>query len=365
MIMTTLVAEAPKQKTKATTVMKALVYQGPGKKALEERPMPAISAPTDAIVKITKTTICGTDLHILKGDVPTCKPGRILGHEGVGVVDSVGAGVTSFHPGDRVLISCISACGKCDYCRKGMYSHCATGGWILGNEIDGTQAEYVRIPHADTSLYRIPEGAEEDALVMLSDILPTGFECGVLNGKVQPGDVVGIVGAGPIGLAALLTAQFYSPAEIIMIDLDDSRLEVAKRFGATATVNSKDGKAAEKVMKMTSGRGVDAAIEAVGIPETFVLCEDIVAPGGTIANIGVHGVKADLHLERLWSHNITITTRLVDTVTTPMLLKTVRSGKIDPKRLITHHFKLDKILDAYDTFGRAASTRALKVLIEA
>jgi alcohol dehydrogenase len=363
--MTTLVAEAPKQKTKTPTVMKALVYQGPGKKALEERPMPAISAPTDAIVKITKTTICGTDLHILKGDVPTCKPGRILGHEGVGVVDSVGAGVTSFHPGDRVLISCISACGKCDYCRKGMYSHCATGGWILGNEIDGTQAEYVRIPHADTSLYRIPEGAEEDALVMLSDILPTGFECGVLNGKVQPGDVVGIVGAGPIGLAALLTAQFYSPAEIIMIDLDDSRLEVAKRFGATATVNSKDGKAAEKVMKMTSGRGVDAAIEAVGIPETFVLCEDIVAPGGTIANIGVHAVKADLHLERLWSHNITITTRLVDTVTTPMLLKTVRSGKIDPKRLITHHFKLDKILDAYDTFGRAASTRALKVLIEA
>ena len=363
--MTTLVAEAPKQKTKTPTVMKARFYQGPGKKALEERPMPAISAPTDAIVKITKTTICGTDLHILKGDVPTCKPGRILGHEGVGVVDSVGAGVTSFRPGDRVLISCISACGKCEYCRKGMYSHCTTGGWILGNEIDGTQAEYVRIPHADTSLYRIPEGAEEDALVMLSDILPTGFECGVLNGKVQPGDVVGIVGAGPIGLAALLTAQFYSPAEIIMIDLDDSRLEVAKRFGATATVNSKDGKAAEKVMKMTSGRGVDAAIEAVGIPETFVLCEDIVAPGGTIANIGVHGVKADLHLERLWSHNITITTRLVDTVTTPMLLKTVRSGKIDPKRLITHHFKLDKILDAYDTFGRAASTRALKVLIEA
>jgi alcohol dehydrogenase len=276
--MTTLVAEARKQKTKTPTVMKALVYQGPGKKALEERPMPAISAPTDAIVKITKTTICGTDLHILKGDVPTCKPGRILGHEGVGVVDSIGAGVTSFRPGDRVLISCISACGKCEYCRKGMYSHCTTGGWILGNEIDGTQAEYVRIPHADTSLYRIPEGAEEDALVMLSDILPTGFECGVLNGKVQPGDVVGIVGAGPIGLAALLTAQFYSPAEIIMIDLDDSRLEVAKRFGATATVNSKDGKAAEKVMKTTGGRGVDAAIEAVGIPETFVLCETLSRP---------------------------------------------------------------------------------------
>jgi alcohol dehydrogenase len=363
-IMTTLVAEAPIQKTNVRTIMKALVYQGPGRKALEERPMPKITAPTDAIVKVTKTTICGTDLHILKGDVPTCKPGRILGHEGVGVVDSVGAGVTTFRPGDRVLISCISACGKCEYCRKGMYSHCTTGGWILGNEIDGTQAEYVRIPHADTSLHRIPVGAEEDALVMLSDILPTGFECGVLNGKVQPGDTVAVVGAGPIGLAALLTAQFYSPAEIIMIDLDDNRLEVATRFGATATINSKGGKAAEKVMRMTGGRGVDAAIEAVGIPATFVLCEDIVAPGGTIANIGVHGVKADLHLERLWSHNITITTRLVDTVTTPMLLKTVQSGKIDPKRLITHRFKLGQILDAYDTFGQAASTRALKVLIE-
>jgi alcohol dehydrogenase len=363
-IMTTLVAEAPVQEADVH-LMKALVYRGPGKKALEHCQRPKVTAPTDAIVKITNTTICGTDLHILKGYVPTCKPGRILGHEGVGVVNSVGAGVTSFRPGDRVLISCITACGKCEYCRKGMFSHCTTGGWILGNEIDGTQAEYVRIPHADTSLYRFPEGVEEEALVMLSDILPTGFECGVLNGKVQPGDTVAIVGAGPIGLAALLTAQFYSPAEIIMIDLDDNRLEIAKRFGATATVNSKNSDAVAQVMRMTGDRGVDAAIEAVGIPATFVLCEDIVAPGGTIANIGVHGVKADLHLERLWSHNITITTRLVDTVTTPMLLKTVQAGKIDPKRLITHRFRLDEILQAYDTFGRAADTRALKVLIEA
>ena len=246
-----------------------------------------------------------------------------------------------------------------------MYSHCTTGGWILGNQIDGTQAEYVRIPHADTSLYPVPEGADEEALVMLSDILPTGFECGVLNGKVEPGSTVAIVGAGPIGLAALLTAQFYSPAEIIMIDLDDNRLQVAKRFGATATVNAAGGKSAEAVMKMTGGRGVDTAIEAVGVPASFLTCEDIVAPGGTIANIGVHGVKVDLHLERLWAQNITITTRLVDTVTTPMLLKTVQSRKIDPKLLITHRFKLDRILDAYDTFGRAASTQALKVIIEA
>ena len=345
--------------------MKALIYQGPGKKALEDRPMPEIQAPTDAIVKIAKTTICGTDLHILKGDVPSCKPGRILGHEGVGVVETVGPGVTAFHPGDSVLISCISACGKCEYCRRGMYSHCTTGGWILGNEIDGTQAEYVRIPHADMSIYRIPEGANEEALVMLSDILPTGFECGVLKGKVQPGNSVAIVGAGPIGLAALLTAQFYSPAQIVMIDLDENRLQVGKRFGATATINASDGMASETVMKMTGGRGVDTAIDAVGVPASFLTCEDIVAAGGVIANIGVHGAKVDLHLELLWSRNIMITTRLVDTVTIPMLLKVVQSGKIDPTLLITHRFKFDRILDAYDTFERAASTKALKVILEA
>lgn len=345
--------------------MKALVYHGPDSMAWEEVPKPDIDADTDAIVRVDATTICGTDLHILKGDVPTCTPGRILGHEGVGIVDSVGAAVTAFKPGDRVLISCISSCGKCDNCRRGMYSHCATGGWILGNTIDGTQAEYVRTPHADTSLYRIPDGADEEALVMLSDILPTGFECGVLNGKVAPGSSVAIVGAGPIGLAALLTAQFYAPAAIIMIDLDDNRLDVARRFGATHTINSADGKAADKIKALTDGRGVDTAIEAVGVPATFLICQDIVAPGGVIANVGVHGIKVDLHLERLWSQNVAITTRLVDTVSTPMLLKTVQSRKLDPGQLITHHFALGDILAAYDTFSRAADTRALKVIISA
>jgi alcohol dehydrogenase len=345
--------------------MKALVYLGPGKKALEERAMPDIAVPTDAIVKITKTTICGTDLHILKGDVPSCEPGRILGHEGVGVIHKVGPAVTAFKARDHVLISCISACGKCLYCRKQMYSHCTTGGWILGNRIDGTQAEYVRIPYADNSLYPIPAGTDEEALVMLSDILPTGFECGVLNGKVQPGCSVAIVGAGPIGLAALLTAQFFSPAQIILIDLDGHRLEVAKRFGATAVFNGAEPGIAEKVMKLTGGRGVDTAIEAVGIPATFELCEQLIAPGGTIANIGVHGTQVALHLEKLWDRNITITTRLVDTVSTPMLLNTVIAGTINPKRLITHHFTLDKIHDAYATFGNAASQQALKVIIDA
>ncbi|XOB65691.1 zinc-dependent alcohol dehydrogenase family protein [Deferribacteres bacterium DY0037] len=345
--------------------MKALVYNGPGKKAVEERPVPDVLDAGDAVVKITKTTICGTDLHILKGDVPTCTPGRVLGHEGVGVVEKVGDGVRSFKPGDRVLISCISACGMCEYCRKGIPSHCVDGGWILGNTIDGTQAEYVRTPHADTSLYHIPEGADEGALVMLSDILPTGFECGVLNGKVAPGGTVAIVGAGPIGLAALLTAKFYSPSMLIMIDLDDNRLAVSKKFGATHTINNKNTDPISKVMELTGGRGVDTSIEAVGIPSTFVLCQRLVGAGGVIANIGVHGVKADLHLEDLWAHNISITTRLVDTVSTPMLLKTVQAETIDPAMLITHRFKLDDIIEAYDVFSRAADTKALKVIIEA
>ena len=345
--------------------MKALVYTAIGEKKLQDHPKPEISAPTDAIVRVTKTTICGTDLHILKGDVATCTPGRVLGHEGVGVIECVGTGVANFKAGDHVLISCVTACGKCVYCRRQMYSHCTTGGWILGNSIDGTQAEFVRIPYADTSLYPIPEGADEEALVMLSDILPTGFECGVLNGQVKPGSVVAIVGAGPIGLAALLTAQFYSPAEIIMIDLDEGRLTIAKTFGATATVNSTDGTAPEQVMKLTGGIGVDTAIEAVGIPATFEMCQKIIAPGGVIANIGVHGKKVDLHLERLWDRNISITTRLVDTSSTPMLLKSVGAKKIDPTRLITHHFKLDDIIKAYDAFGHAADTHALKVIIEA
>jgi alcohol dehydrogenase len=345
--------------------MQALVYHGPGHKTLEDRAKPSLQQAGDAIVRITRTTICGTDLHILKGDVADCKPGTVLGHEGVGVIDAVGAGVTTFKAGDRVLISCISSCGRCPACRKRMHSHCSTGGWLLGHTIDGTQAEFVRIPHADTSLYPIPDGADEEALVMLSDILPTGFECGVLNGKVQVGGSVAIVGAGPIGLAALLTAQFYAPSDIIMVDLDDHRLEVAKRFGATATVDSADGTAAAQVMALTGGRGVDTAIEAVGIPATFALCSDIVAAGGTIANVGVHGVKVDLHLERLWSHNITLTTGLVDTFSIPMLLKTVQSGRVAAGQLVTHRFKLPEILQAYETFANAGETQALKVIIEA
>jgi alcohol dehydrogenase len=345
--------------------MKALIYHGPGTKSLDERPMPELAASTDAIVRVIRTTICGTDLHILKGDVPTCGPGRILGHEGVGVIERGGAAVSSFKPGDHVLISCISSCGKCEFCRRGMYSHCATGGWILGNKIDGTQAEYVRIPHAETSLYPITAGFDEEALVMLSDILPTGFECGVLNGKVQPGSTVAIVGAGPIGLAALLTAQFYSPAQIVMIDRDANRLEVARKFGATAFIDIGRAEAVPEIMKLTDGAGVDCAIEAVGVPETFELCQSIVAAGGTIANVGVHGVKADLHLEALWDRNITITTRLVDTVSMPMLLRTVRSGRLEPGKLITHRFRLGDIMNAYDTFSHAADSHALKVIIEA
>ena len=343
--------------------MKALVYHGPGNKSWEEKPKPTIQKPSDAIVRISKTTICGTDLHILKGDVPEVTDGRILGHEGVGVIEETGDGVTRFKKGDHVLISCITSCGNCEYCRRGMYSHCENGGWILGHLIDGTQAEYVRIPYADTSMYKIPEGSEEDALVMLSDILPTGYECGVLNGQVKPGDTVAIVGAGPIGLAALLTAQFYSPSEIILIDPDDNRLAVARKMGATHTINNSKEMAVEKLFSMTANKGADTVIEAVGIPETFELCQSLVAAGGRIANIGVHGKSVNLHMENLWSKNITITTRLVDTVTTPMLMKTVQSGKLNSKQLITHRFKLSEIIEAYDCFAHAAKEKTLKVLL--
>ena len=337
---------------------------------------------------MVKTTICGTDLHILKGDVATCAPGRILGHEGVGVVDASGAGVTAFRPGDRVLISCISSCGKCEYCRRGMYSHCTTGGWILGNEIDGTQAEYVRTPHADTSLYPIPEGADEEALVMLSDILPTGFECGVLNGKVAPGSTVAIVGAGPIGLAALLTAQFYSPAEIIMIDLDDNRLGVARQIRRDADDQQRaTATAAETVKTLTGGRGVDTAIEAVGVPATFLLCQELVGSGRHHRQYRRARRQGRLAPgAALWSQNIAITTRLVDTVTTPMLLKTVQSeenrsepvdhasfhARPDPRRLRhvrtrradaraeSHHIRIGvRHPDRADTKGRICSDKRL------
>ena len=346
-----------------STTMKALVYHGPGKCVWEDKPRPAIQAPTDAIVRITTSTICGTDLHILKGDLPAVIDGRILGHEGIGIVEQVGAGVSEFHVGEKVIISCVTACLKCDFCRKGMYSHCRHGGWILGYTIDGTQAEYVRIPQADGSLYKFPADGDEEAMVMLSDILPTGFECGVLNGQVKPGDKVAIVGAGPVGLAVLLTAQFYSPAAIFMIDLDDKRLAVAKTFGATTLINSTDGHAAHNIMELTEGAGVDVAIEAVGLPATFAICQAIVAAGGRIANVGVHGKPVELHMEKLWDRNISLTTRLVDTVTTPMLLKVVRSGKLQPSKLVTHRFAMNDIMKAYDTFGNAAKEGALKVVL--
>ncbi|SFB15460.1 alcohol dehydrogenase [Collimonas sp. OK607] len=342
--------------------MKALVYHGPGKKSWDSVPTPKISKSTDVIVKMLKTTICGTDLHILKGDVPEVTSGRILGHEGVGIVEETGETVSNFKKGDHVLISCITSCGKCEYCKRQMYSHCEDGGWILGHLIDGTQAEYVRIPQADNSLYPIPAGMDEEALVMLSDILPTGFEIGVLYGAVKPGDTVAIVGAGPIGMAALLTAQFFSPGKIIMIDIDESRLALAKKFGATEVINSAKADAAAMIMASTKD-GVDVAIEAVGVPQTFDICQQIVRPGGHIANVGVHGKSVDFQIQKLWAQNITLTTGLVNTNTTSMLLKNVESKKLKPENLITHRFTFDQFLHAYDVFSNAEKEHALKVII--
>jgi alcohol dehydrogenase len=353
------------ERTASGATMKALVYHGPRKRSWEDRPRPELVDPGDAIVRITTTTICGTDLHILKGDVPTVDEGRVLGHEGVGVVQEVGSAVTQVHAGDTVLISCITACGKCDFCRKAMPSHCRSGGWILGHRIDGTQAEYVRVPHADTSLHPVPADMDGDALVMLSDVLPTAFECGVLSGRVSPGDTVAVVGAGPIGLGVLLTSQFYSPAAVIAIDRDPFRLEVARALGATAVIDPSRDDAAARVRTFTSGEGVDVAVEAVGVPETFDLCQRILAPGGRLANVGVHGRPVELRLDALWSHNVTISTRLVDTVSTPMLLRAVLSGRLRARALVTHRFALEEAMEAYDAFADAARARALKVVLRA
>lgn len=344
--------------------MRALIYHSPNNIALENRPKPIIEKATDAIVRIITTTICGTDLHILKGDVPGIPNGRILGHEGVGIIDDVGSDVVSFHKGDKVLISLITSCGSCNFCKKGIFSHCLNGGWQLGNKIDGTQAEYVRIPFAENGLYLLPSNADDEAVLMLSCILPTGLECGAMKGQVKPGDIVAIVGAGPVGLATLLAVKLYSPSEIIMIDLDDNRLEVALSFGATQVVNSSNGKESETVMKLTKSAGVDVAIEAVGIPATFDICQAIIATGGRIANIGVHGKSVNLLLEKLWVSNITLTTQLVDASTTPVLLKMVESGQIDAKKLVSHRFKLSEIIKAYYTFENASKEKALKVVIK-
>ena len=344
--------------------MRALVYHGPGKKSWEQVPDPTILADTDAIVQVDAVTICGTDLHILKGDVPAVTDGRILGHEAVGTITEVGPGVKNVHPGDRVLVSCITACGRCRYCREGQYGQClGGGGWILGHKIDGTQAEYVRAPFADNSTYLVPPGVTDEEVLMLADILPTGYEVGVLNGRVRPGDTVAIVGSGPIGLAAILGAKLHSPSHIVAIDLATARLDAAKQFGADITINNRDDDPVARVMELTDGLGADVTIEAVGVPETFELCTQLVRPGGHVANVGVHGKPAMLHLEDLWIKNVTIATGLVDTYSTPTLLKLVASRQIESARFVTHRFGLDEFMDAYDVFSRAGETGALKVAL--
>jgi alcohol dehydrogenase len=344
--------------------MKALVYHGPGQRAWETMPDPTIQDPTDAIVRIDTSTICGTDLHILKGDVPEVEPGRILGHEAVGTVVETGSAVTTLEAGDRVLVSCITSCGRCRFCKEARYGLCTGGGgWIFGHLIDGLQAEYARVPFADTSVHKLPEDLTDEQVIFLADILPTAYEVGVLAGRIEPGDTLAIVGAGPIGLAAVMTAKLFTPGRILVLDIADARLAKAREFGADVTINNADVDAVAEVMELTDGLGADVAIEAVGVPETFELCTELIRPGGRVANVGVHGHPATLHLERLWIRGVTITTGLVDTYTTPKLLRLIASGRLDPTPFATHRFELDEMTEAYDTFADAASTNALKVVL--
>lgn len=344
--------------------MKALVYRGAGTRTWDEVPDPTIVEDTDAVVRVDATTICGTDLHVLRGDTPEVAPGRVLGHEAVGTVERTGSGVKDLEPGDRVLVSCISACGRCRFCKQGRLGQClGGGGWILGHLVDGTQAELVRVPFADTSTFRVPAGMSDEEVLMLSDILPTGYEVGVLNGRVAPGDTVVVVGSGPIGLSAITGAALYSPSQVIAVDLSETRLEAAKMFGATLTFNSSRGDPVAFVRDVTDGLGADVAIEAVGIPETFELCTSLVQPGGRVANIGVHGKPAALHLESLWAKDLTVTTGLVDTYSTPTLLRLVATHQIDAGRFVTHRFSLHQMEQAYDVFEWSGESGAIKVVL--
>jgi alcohol dehydrogenase len=346
--------------------MKALIYQGPGQRSWDSVPDPSILAPTDAIVRIESSTICGTDLHILKGDVPAVKPGTILGHEAVGTIVEIGSAVTTVERGDRVLVSCITSCGRCRFCKEAKYGLCTGGGgWIFGHLIDGLQAEYARVPFADTSVYKVPAALSDEQVLFLADILPTAYEVGVLNGRVEPGDTIAIVGAGPIGLATIMTAQLHTPGRIIAIDLSDARLEKALEFGADVAINNGREDAVAKVMELTGGLGADVAIEAVGVPQTFELCADLIRPGGRLANVGVHGKCVTLHLEKLWIRDVMITTGLVDTNTTPQLLRLIEGGRLDPTVFATHRFPLAGAEEAYAVFGAAAETHALKVVLNA
>jgi len=345
--------------------MKALVFGGAGQRSWDSADDPRIVDPTDVIVKIDLTTICGTDLHILQGDVPETTPGTILGHEAVGTVQELGAGVSTLSVGDRVLLSCVSACGRCRYCKEGRYGQClGGGGWIFGHTIHGLQAEYARVPFADNSVYRVPDELTDEQVLFLADILPTSYEVGVLNGRVSPGDVVAIVGAGPIGLAAILTARLYTPGEIVAIDLADTRLESARRFGADTTINNGREDPVARIMELTDGLGADAALEAVGVPQTFELATELIRPGGRVANIGVHGKAATLHLEKLWIRDVTVTTGLVDTFSIPQLMRLIARGRLEPSLFATHRFALGDTMTAYDTFADAANTNALKVVLQ-
>jgi alcohol dehydrogenase len=344
--------------------MKALVYHGPNEKSWDEVPDPTLIDDTDAVVRVDATTICGSDLHILKGHLPEVTLGRVLGHEAVGTVEKVGAAVRTVEPGNRVLVSCISACGKCRFCRQSRFGQClGGGGWILGHNIDGTQAEKVRVPFADTSTYPVPSGVADEEFLMLADILPTGYEVGVLNGSVSPGDVVVIVGAGPIGLSAVTGSLLFSPSHVIVIDPVDARLDAAKQFGADVTLNSGREDPWAIVKSLSDGLGADVVIEAVGSPATFELATELVKPGGHVANIGVHGEPATLHLETLWTRDVTITTGLVDTYSTPTLSRLMAADRVDAARFATHHFQLDEFMTAYDVFANAADTGALKVVL--
>lgn len=343
--------------------MKAFVYHGPEKMSLDQVPKPTIIKPTDAIVKVTTSTICGTDKHIRHGGMPEVEPGRIIGHEFCGIVEEVGSSVNKFKKGDKVAVSCVTQCMDCYYCRRGMYSQCTTGSWIYGYMIDGCQADYVRVPYADSGMYIIPDSLTDEDVLFVGDILSTGY-FGAENGNIQPGDTVAVFGSGPVGMCAMATARLWGPARIVAVDIDDSRLEFAKKNGwADYGLNPQKVDVVQALKDMTGGRGADVTIEANGFEPTFKGAIDGVRAGGTVSLIGVFEKPQVVEMNKLWIKNIAIKMGLVNANRISELIDLIKEGKLNMKPLITHTLPLSQVAEGYDIFEERRDN-AIKVVLK-
>jgi len=344
----------PVEREQQTSTMKALVFYGPEKIALESVPIPRAGV-GEVVIRVTLTTICGTDLHILKGEYPV-KPGLIIGHEPVGFIYEIGEGVTGYQVGDRVLVGAITPCGQCNFCLSGNWSQCGgpLGGWKFGNTINGAQAQYLRVPHAQANLAKIPDELTDEQVVLLADIASTGISA-VESADLQIGDSVAVFAQGPIGLCATAGAKLKGASLIIAVESDPVRAEMARRMGADIVLDFTHPDVIQQIKGMTGGRGVDVAIEALGTQATFENALRVLRPGGTLSSLGVYSGKLTLPLEPfaagLGDHRIVTTLCPGGKERMRRLIELVRHGRLDLTPLLTHRFPLERITEAYKLFG--------------